>query len=53
MNDDSPDEDELNESDLNGASPDSENVDVPLPDDARPKTNVVDRQIGIISRLPG
>lgn len=53
FNDDDPDTDEVHGSDLNGSSPNSENVDVPLPDDDRPQTNVVDRQIGIISRLTG
>jgi hypothetical protein len=40
-------------SDSNDSLHDDENVDVPGPDSNEPGENVVDRQLGSISQLPG
>ena len=43
------------QTDLNDSSSDLDNVDLPIPDTSREdaRDNVVDRQMGVISRLPG
>jgi hypothetical protein len=42
-------------SNVNGPAPDDQNVDQPIPEGFSDDedTNVVDRQLGVISRLPG